>query len=362
MKTKIILSVVACAVLSGCGASTPTMSQAELDGIKATLEKAKRELVTVSGGESLTTGAGTADEKTVTTTTTVTGAGTVVESTVTETETVTAANSTTRKVTENTVKTLENISSNSVIQGYAVQDFSGASTEPNENMNGIALLTSDTLTSDATKMFSSTSNTGGEPVAVAGLSSGWYDSTQIIGGKEYDVRYHLSSDRPEGSVAASAIDLCQPTSQCGYSYFVIAPPVSNMPTSGNYTYTGGLMFGVVEEPGDSMEYGDFTMAVSFESGTAVLTSEIAYSEGGEDKSFSVDSATLTIDNATGTFSGDAGTVTDNTEIVTIDGITTYGRFGGNGAQSVIGVFSSDKVYEEDAMLNVSGSFAGEMTP
>ena len=361
MKTKIILSVVACAVLSGCGASTPTMSQAELDGIKATLEKAKRELVTVSGGESLTTGAGTADEKTVTTTTTVTGAGTVVESTVTETTTVTAANSTTRKVTENTVKTLENISSNSVIQGYAVQDFSGASTEPNENMNGIALLTSDTLTSDATKMFSSTSNTGGEPVAVAGLSSGWYDSTQIIGGNEYDIRMYTASNGEE-SVASPAIDLCQPTSQCGYSYFVVAPPVSNMPTSGNYIYTGGLMFGVVEEPGDSMEYGDFTMAVSFESGTAVLTSEIAYSEGGEDKSFSVDSATLTIDNATGTFSGDAGTVTDNTEIVTIDGITTYGRFGGNGAQSVIGVFSSDKVYEEDAMLNVSGSFAGEMTP
>ena len=196
--------------------------------------------------------------------------------------------------------------------------------------------------------------------------SEWVDTTLTIDEKNYAFRVQNAS---QNSVAtAMATDLCHPTSQCSYSYFVSGPLLSNMPTTGGFTYAGGLMFGVVEEPAETMEYGDFVMTVSFDDKTARLTSDIKYEQetvdGTDHTDFSMDSGVLTIDMTYGTFSGDTGTFTDESESLTIDGVMTYGRFVGEGALGVVGVLSTDKVYVsgegEDAMVNVSGSFAGEL--
>lgn len=363
MKARIILSIVACAVLSGCGASSALISQADLDSIAAKFEKAKREAVTT---ETLTEGD-------FTTTTTWIGQGTVVESAVTTKEN--SETLITVTVTENTLKQLENSSSNPVIKGYVSTKTSDSSTTPNSTADSIVLLSSNTFTSEARKMFineSAFADGALEVVTPNVSSSRWFDRTLTIDEKEYDVRIQLTEWTNDVSAAATAaataIYLCQPTSQCSYSYFVSGPLLSNMPTTGGFTYAGGLMFGVVEEPAETMEYGDFVMTVSFDDKTARLTSDIKYEQetvdGTDHTDFSMDSGVLTIDMTYGTFSGDTGTFTDESESLTIDGVMTYGRFVGEGALGVVGVLSTDKVYVsgegEDAMVNVSGSFAGEL--
>jgi len=362
MKARIILSIVACAVLSGCGASSALISQADLDSIAAKFEKAKREAVTT---ETLTEGD-------FTTTTTWTGQGTVVESAVTTKEN--SETPITVTVTENTLKQLENSSSKPVIKGYVSTETSAISTTPDLPVSSIVLLSSNTFTSEARKMFineSAFADGALEVVTPNVSSSQWFDRTLTIDEKEYDVRIQLTEWTNDVSAAATAaataIYLCQPTSQCSYSYFVSGPlvSVSDMPTAGDFTYYGGLMFGVVEEPAETMEYGDFEMKVSFDDKTAQLTSDIAYGVDETDYTdFSMDSGVLTIDMTTGTFSGDTGIFTDIKENLTIDGVMTYGRFVGEGAQGVVGVLSTDKVYVsgdgENAMVNLSGSFAGEL--
>ena len=363
MKARIILSIVACAVLSGCGASSALISQADLESIAANIEKAKREAVTT---ETLTEGD-------FTTTTTWTGQGTVVESAVTTKE----DSETTTTVTENTLKQLEKSSLNPVIKGYVSTKTSASSTTPDLPVSSIVLLSSNTFTSEARKMFineSAFADGALEVVTPNVSSSRWFDRTLTIDEKEYDVRIQLTEWTNDVSAAATAaataIYLCQPTSQCSYSYFVSGPlvSVSDMPTAGDFTYYGGLMFGVVEEPAETMEYGDFEMKVSFDDKTARLTSDIKYEQetvdGTDHTDFSMDSGVLTIDMTKGTFSGDTGTFTDESESLTIDGVMTYGRFVGEGAQGVVGVLSTDKVYVsgdgENAMVNLSGSFAGEL--
>lgn len=356
MKARIILSVVACAVLSGCGASSALISQADLDSIAAKFEKAKREAVTT---ETLTEGD-------FTTTTTWTGQGTVVESAVTTKE----DSETTTTVTEDTLKQLENSSSNPVIKGYVSTKTSDSSTTPISTADSIVLLSSNTFTSEVRNMALNEPETSdGTPVDVVlpnNPVSEWVDTTLTIDEKNYAFRIQNASQN--GVATAMATDLCHPTNQCSYSYFVSGPLLSNMPTTGGFTYAGGLMFGVVEEPAETMEYGDFVMTVSFDDKTARLTSDIKYEQetvdGTDHTDFSMDSGVLTIDMENGTFSGDTGTFTDESESLTIDGVMTYGRFVGEGALGVVGVLSTDKVYVsgegEDAMVNVSGSFAGEL--
>ena len=355
MKARIILSIVACAVLSGCGASSALISQADLDSIAAKFEKAKREAVTT---ETLTEGD-------FTTTTTWTGQGTVVESAVTTKED--SETLITVTVTENTLKQLENSSSKPVIKGYVSTETSAISTTPDLPVSSIVLLSSNTFTSEARKMFineSAFADGALEVVTPNVSSSQWFDRTLTIDEKEYDVRIQITDENNNDvSTTALAIDLCHSTSPCSYSYFVSGPLLSNMPTTGGFTYKGGLMFGVVEEPAETMEYGDFVMTVSFDDETARLTSDIAYGVDETDYTdFSMDSGVLTIDMEDGTFSGDTGTFTDESESLTIDGVMTYGRFVGEGAVGVVGVLSTDKVYVsgegEDAMVNVSGSFVG----
>ena len=358
MKARIILSIVACAVLSGCGASSALISQADLDSIAAKFEKAKREAVTT---ETLTEGS-------LTTTTTWKGQGTVVESAVTTKEN--SETLITVTVTENTLKQLENSSSKPVIKGYVSTETSAISTTPDLPVSSIVLLSSNTFTSEVRNMALNEPETPAGTLVDVVLPndpfSEWVDTTLTIDEKNYAFRIQNAS---QNSVAtAMATDLCHPTSQCSYSYFVSGPLLSNMPTTGGFTYAGGLMFGVVEEPAETMEYGDFVMTVSFDEKTARLTSDIKYEQetvdGTDHTDFSMDSGVLTIDMEDGTFSGDTGTFTDESESLTIDGVMTYGRFVGEGALGVVGVLSTDKVYVsgegEDAMVNVSGSFAGEL--
>ena len=348
MKARIILSIVACAVLSGCGASSALISQADLDSIAAKFEKAKREAVTT---ETLTEGD-------FTTTTTWTGQGTVVESAVTTKEN--SETLITVTVTENTLKQLENSSSNPVIKGYVSTKTSDSSTTPNSTADSIVLLSSNTFTSEVRNMALNEPETPAGTLVDVVLPndpfSEWVDTTLTIDEKNYAFRIQNAS---QNSVAtAMATDLCHPTSQCSYSYFVSGPLLSNMPTTGGFTYAGGLMFGVVEEPAETMEYGDFVMTVSFDEKTARLTSDIKYEQetvdGTDHTDFSMDSGVLTIDMTYGTFSGDTGTFTDESESLTIDGVMTYGRFVGEGALGVVGVLSTDKVYVsgegEDAMV------------